>query len=224
MRRLRVCGRATVGQGNDVAQAVLQLRRVPSPVGLHAGLRWTRSRDPLPFVLRKAVRTQGIRLRPRPHPDFHWWRVYNGLSRWWPTARFEERGQGRLPTLRIRGLRGRTDDQQGPDLAQTLLLLRRLQQVVGLDKPVRRTEQGHLLPRLLQQELRHQGCRLWNGCRSPDHGLSQVRRRGGRRRTVRQPAIRQRTDSDTVHLFTRNTTQNHRHTKKAHYKIERSLH
>ncbi|KAH8289987.1 hypothetical protein KR018_009000, partial [Drosophila ironensis] len=60
-----------VVQGQGVAQEVLQLRRLPPAPGLDAGLRWTRRRDPLPCLLRQALRTQGLRLRPCPHPGVH---------------------------------------------------------------------------------------------------------------------------------------------------------
>lgn len=76
-----------------------------------------------------------------------------------------------MPAMRIRCVRCRTDDQQEQDLAQALLRLRRLQEVFGFDQPERRTRQGHLLPRLLQQELWNQGSRLRHWRRSSDNGL-----------------------------------------------------
>lgn len=51
----------------DVAQEVLQLRGVPPTPGLDAGLRRPRQGDPLPRLLRQALRPPGLRLRSHAH-------------------------------------------------------------------------------------------------------------------------------------------------------------
>lgn len=78
----------------------------------------------------------------------------------------------RMRTLRLSGLRCRTDDLEEPLVAQALLQLRRVPPFVRLDESERRPGRGHLLSRLLQPKFRPEGCGLRHGRGHPDDGLT----------------------------------------------------
>ncbi|KAE8751730.1 hypothetical protein FOCC_FOCC001577 [Frankliniella occidentalis] len=170
--RRRVRRRAAARQGHDVAQEVLQLRRLSPPAGLDAGLRRPRQGDPLPRVLRQEVRAQGLRLRLRAHARVLPRRVHLPVQRRAADARRPRPGRQGLPPLRLRGVRRRADDQQDQDLAQAVLQLPRLRPLARLHQPQRRPGQRHLLPRLLRAQLRPQGLRLRHRRGRAHHGVS----------------------------------------------------
>lgn len=58
LRWRRVRSRTTIGQRHNVAQKMLQLCRMSSAIGFNIGMRWTRSWNPLPLMLRQTLRTK----------------------------------------------------------------------------------------------------------------------------------------------------------------------
>lgn len=122
-----------------MAQEVLQLRRMPQTPRFGPGLRRPRQGDPLQGLLFETVRPERIRLRPRPHPSMRR-RCRPGRPQSGPEFRSESRPRTGVLPMRLRRVRRRTDDQQEPRLAQALLQLRRLQQILRFDEFERRPE------------------------------------------------------------------------------------
>lgn len=150
---------------------MFQLRRMSPTSRFDPGLRRPRQGNPLSRLLRQALRAQGLRLRPHPHPRVHRRRRPDHPQR--RQAQLGRQGAPRpgLPQVRLLRLRRGADDQQERALAQEVLQLRRLRPLAGLHELERRPERRDLLQGLLRKELRAARRRLRHGRRRAHHGV-----------------------------------------------------